>query len=121
MSDSTRNWILKEVLPLVVVVGGSVGGSVLWITNELADLRSDLSAEIADARSDGSAEIADARSDGSAEIADLRTNLSAEIADLRTNLSAEIADLRERVASIEGKLDLLISGLDIQVKVAAAP
>ena len=77
MSDSTRNWILREVLPLVVVVGGSVGGSVLWITNELADLRSDL--------------------------------------------SAEIADLRERVASVEGKLDLLISGLDIQVKVAAAP
>ena len=66
MSDSTRNWILREVLPLVVVVGGSVGGSVLWITNELADLR-------------------------------------------------------ERVASVEGKLDLLISGLDIQVKVAAAP
>ena len=66
MSDSTKNWILKEVLPLVVVVGGSVGGSVLWITNELADLR-------------------------------------------------------ERVASVEGKLDLLISGLDIQVKVAAVP
>ena len=77
MSDSTRNWILKEVLPLVVVVGGSVGGSVLWITNELADLRSDL--------------------------------------------SAETADLRERVASVEGKLDLLISGLDIQVKVATVP
>ena len=99
MSDSTKNWILKEVLPLVVVVGGSVGGSVLWITNELADLRSDLSAEIADVRSDG----------------------SAEIADLRTTLSAEIADLRERVASVEGKLDLLISGLDIQVRVSAAP
>ena len=77
MSDSTRNWILREVLPLVVVVGGSVGGSVLWITNELADLRSDL--------------------------------------------SAEIADLRERVASVDGKLDLLISGLDIQVKVATVP
>ena len=69
------------------------------IANELADLRSDLSAEIADARSDG----------------------SGEIAELRTNLSTEIAELRERVASVEGKLDLLISGLDIQVKVAAAP
>lgn len=73
MSDSTKNWILKEVLPLVVVVGGSVGGSVLWITNELADLRN------------------------------------------------EVAGVRERVASVEGKLDLLISGLDIQVKVAAVP
>ena len=85
MSDSTKNWILKEVLPLVVVVGGSVGGSVLWITNELADLR---------------------------------TDLSAELADVRTDLSADVADVRERVASVEGKLDLLISGLDIRVKVA---
>ena len=84
MSDNTRNWILKEVLPLVVVVGGSVGGSVLWITNELADLRSDLSEEIADVRS-------------------------------------EVAGVRERVASVEGKLDLLISGLEIQVGVAAVP
>ena len=65
MSDSTKTWILKEVLPLVVVVGGSVGGSVLWITNELTDVR-------------------------------------------------------ERVASVEGKLDLLISGLDIQVRMSAA-
>lgn len=88
MSDSTKNWILKEVLPLVVVVGGSVGGSVLWITNELADMRSDL---------------------------------SAEIADVRSEFSADIADVRERVASVEGKLDLLISGLDIQVKVATMP
>ena len=84
MSDNTRNWILKEVLPLVVVVGGSVGGSVLWITNELGDLRSDLSEEIADVRS-------------------------------------EVAGVRERVASVEGKLDLLISGLEIQVSVAAVP
>ena len=95
MSDNTRNWILKEVLPLVVVVGGSVGGSVLWITNELGDLRSDLSEEIADVRSD----------------------LSEEIADVRW----ELAGVRERVASVEGKLDLLISGLDIQVSVAAVP
>lgn len=77
MSESTRNWILKEVLPLVVVVGGSVGASVLWITNELADVRSEF--------------------------------------------SEDIADVRERIASVEGKLDLLISGLDIQVKVAAVP
>ena len=92
MSDSTKNWILKEVLPLVVVVGGSV----LWITNELADLRTDLSAELAD----------------------VRTDLSAELANVRTDLSADVADVRERVASVEGKLDLLISGLDIRVKVA---
>ena len=84
MSDNTRNWILKEVLPLVVVVGGSVGGSVLWITNELGDLRN-------------------------------------EVADVRSDLSAEIAGVRERVTSVEGKLDLLISGLDIQVGVAAVP
>jgi len=96
VSDSTKNWILKEVLPLVVVVGGSVGGSVLWITNELADLRMDLSAELAD----------------------VRTDLSAELANVRTDLSAELANVRERVASVEGKLDLLISGLDIRVKVA---
>ena len=102
MSDNTKTWILKEVLPLVVVVGGSV----LWITNELGDLRN---------------EVADLRSDLSAEIADVRSNGSAEIADLRTNLSAGIADLRERVASVEGKLDLLISGLDIQVNVPVAP
>ena len=73
MSDNTKTWILKEVLPLVVVVGGSVGGSLLWITNELGDVRS------------------------------------------------EIADVRERVASVEGKLDLLISGLDMQVGVPVAP
>ena len=95
MSDNTRNWILKEVLPLVVVVGGSVGASVLWITNELGDLRSDLSEEIADLRSDLSEEITDVRS--------------------------ELAGVRERVASVEGKLDLLISGLEIQVSVAAVP
>ena len=104
MSDSTRNWILKEVLPLVVVVGGSVGGSVLWITNELADLRN---------------EVADLRTSLSADVANVRTSLSADIANVRTSLSADIADVRERVASVEGKLDLLISGLDIQVKVAA--
>ena len=95
MTDSTKNWILKEVLPLLVVVGESVGGSVLWITNELGDLRN---------------EIADVRADG-----------SAEIASLRAELSEDIADLRERVASVEGKLDLLISGLDIQVEVPAVP
>ena len=106
MSDSTKSWILKEVLPLVVVVGGSVGGSVLWITNELADLRN---------------EVADLRSDLSGKIANVRSDESAELADLRTNLSAELADLRERIASVEGKLDLLISGLDIQVKVATVP
>ena len=106
MSDNTRNWILKEVLPLVVVVGGSVGGSVLWITNELGDLRK---------------EVADLRSDLSEEIADVRTELSEEIADVRTDLSGEIASVREGVASVEGKLDLLISGLDIQVSVAAVP
>lgn len=94
MSDNTRNWILKEVLPLVVVVGGSVGGSVLWITNELGDLRN--------------------------EVADLRSDLSEEIAAVRSDLSGEIAAVRERVASVEGKLDLLISGLDIQVRVSAA-
>ena len=102
MSDNTRNWILKEVLPLVVVVGGSVGGSVLWITSELGDLRN---------------EVADLRSGLSEEIADVRSDLSEEFTDVRS----ELAGVRERVASVEGKLDLLISGLDIQVSVAAVP
>ena len=84
MSDSTKNWILKEVLPLLVVVGGSV----LWITNEFADLRNEF---------------------------------SEDMADLRNEFSEDIADVRERVASVEGKLDLLISGLDIQVNVASVP
>ena len=84
MSDSTKKWLLKEILPLVAVVGGSAGGAILWITGALADLRS-------------------------------------EIADVRTDLSAEISDVRERVASVEGKLDLLVSNLDIQVTVATTP
>ena len=46
MSDGTKKWLLKEILPLVAVVGGSAGGAILWITGALADLRS----EIADVR-----------------------------------------------------------------------
>ena len=47
-------------------------------------------------------------------IANVRTDLSAEIADVRT-------EMRERMESVEGKLDLMISGLDIQVRVATVP
>ena len=91
MNDDTKNWLIREILPLLVVVIGAV----LWLTNQFAQVR--------------------------AEIADVRLDLSEEIAVVRLDLSEEIAAVSERMASVEGKLDLLISGLDIQVRVATGP
>ncbi len=63
--------------------------------------------------------IGSVRFDLSAEIARLDTDLSAEIAKVNTDLSAQIADLGSRLSSVEGKLDLIVSALDIQANVPA--
>lgn len=41
--------------------------------------------------------------------------ISSSIGQVRTDLTAEIAAVRTDLAAVEAKLDLLITGLDIQV------
>lgn len=74
-------------------------GLIVWVRDDIADLRIQVQADIASLRTENAA----LRTEVKADIAELRTEVQADIADLRN----QISDLQQRMARVEG----LVEGL----------
>jgi len=126
MERLEKTWILELIgaalLTALLGLWGWTANRVVQVGESVVEVKGELQQEIAGVKAELQQEIAGVKAELQQEINGVRTELQREIAGVRTELGEvkaelqqEIAENGKKIAAMDAKLDLLISGLNISV------
>jgi len=115
MKRLEKTWILELIgaalLTALLGLWGWTANRVVQVGESVVEVKAELQQEIAGVKAELQQEINGVRTELQREIAGVRT----ELGEVKAELQQEIAENGKKIAAMDAKLDLLISGLNISV------